>query len=150
MLLKEKIESNFRDLTSFGGYMVLFPLIIFIYLINLKDLAFQLLLAFVVTYMIILIIRLFYFKERPVKERYNTFLSRIDSASFPSGHSARTISFALIFVDYFKNNVLTLFLIILVLFVCYSRIYLKKHYWNDVIVGLFIGIITALFILIYL
>ncbi|HLC86495.1 MAG TPA: phosphatase PAP2 family protein [Candidatus Nanoarchaeia archaeon] len=150
MLFKEKIVSNFRDMTSLGSYVVIIPLIVFIYFIGLKNLALQFFVGFIVTYIIAFIIRIFYFKDRPEKEKYNSFLSRIDSSSFPSVHAARSIMFAILLSVYYKSLLLTLFLILIALLVSYSRIFLKKHYWIDVVVGFIMGIVLALLIVSYL
>src|SRR3989344_162848 len=150
MLFKEKIVSNFRDMTSLGSYVVIIPLIVFIYFIGLKNLALPFFVGFIVTYIIAFIIRIFYFKDRPEKEKYNSFLSRIDSSSFPSVHAARSIMFAILLSVYYKSLLLTLFLILIALLVSYSRIFLKKHYWIDVVVGFIMGIVLALLIVSYL
>lgn len=146
MLFKEKIVSNFRDITSLGSYVVIIPLIVFAYLVGLRNLALQFFVGFVASYLIALIIRMFYFKDRPEKEKYNSFLSKIDASSFPSVHSARSIMFAMFLSAYYNNLLLTLFLMLLALLISYSRIFLKKHYWADVIVGFVMGIVLALLI----
>ena len=150
MLFKDKIESSFRDMSALGSHTILFPLILFIYLIGLKYLTLQLIIGIFLSYIINFIIRIFYFKNRPVKERYNSFLSKIDSSSFPSAHSSRVIIFAIILSSYFNNLYLSFLFIISALFVAYSRIRTKKHFIFDVIVGLFIGIIISFFVLRFL
>ncbi len=143
MLLKEKIVSDFRDITALGSYSLLIPLIIFVFLAGIKTLALQLLIGFVLTYAIAFIIRIFYFKDRPAKEKYNSMLSKIDSSSFPSVHSARAILYAVLISNYFNNYILYIFLVVLALIVSYSRVYLKKHYWIDVVAGWIIGLVLV-------
>ena len=97
-----------------------------------------------VIYLTTLIIRLFYFKNRPNRIRYRTLLEKLDASSFPSIHAAR-ISFLFIFLVIFvaKDVLFILLFFILTLLVLYSRIYLEKHYLIDVIGGVILGIITS-------
>ena len=139
MLLKDRIESAFRDVSALGSHVFVFIIIIFYYIIRLKLLALQLLIAIALSYIIILIIRTFYFKNRPVKEKFNSFFSKIDSSSFPSAHSSRSIILTILISKYFNNIYLTLFLYFCALVLIYSRLRLKKHFFSDIIVGALLG-----------
>lgn len=67
--------------------------------------------------------------------------------SFPSGHTAAAFTFAVIFSRYYPKYK-AIFYSIAVL-TGLSRIYLGVHYLSDVLFGAFVGIISALFIIIY-
>lgn len=141
----EKYKNDcFRDLTSLGGGYILIVLIILMYLLNQIRLFKILLLGFILSYLMSFVIRLFYYKDRPNKEKYSNLLAKVDASSFPSVHSMRAIFLAIIFSQFFNNQYLSIFLILVALLVCYSRIYIKKHYLVDVIIGFILGIFLAL------
>ncbi len=132
----------FRDLTTFGGAIFYALIVLPALAFHQTDLAVDLILEFIVSLVILIPIRLFYFKRRPEKQTYSNFLERIDAASFPSWHSARIVLLAITGIVYFKNASITIISIALAILVCYSRIYLKKHDWIDVIGGIGLALLT--------
>lgn len=141
----EKYKNDFfRDLTTFGSsYFYMFILILLLLFKEIR--LFKILvIGFVVTYLISFFIRIFYFKQRPKKENYTNLITKIDASSFPSVHSMRAIFIAIIFAKHFNNFYISTFLIAWSLLVAYSRVYIKKHYWLDIVAGLTIGLILAL------
>ncbi len=132
------LKTIMRDLTALGGtpfYLLLTLTILFIDQRIFIDLIF----GFIVTLVIVVGIRTFYFKSRPNKQKYNNFIEKIDASSFPSWHSARII---------FLVFALTSFLHLRIIFgliavgVMYSRIYLKKHDSVDILGGVILGLVT--------
>ena len=91
---------------------------------------------------IVILIRIFYFKNRPKKETHTNFWERVDASSFPSLHTARIVFLALLFSTYFDNLHLTILCTITAALVSYSRIYLQKHDWIDVFAGVVVGAAT--------
>lgn len=93
-------------------------------------------------------------RERPL----TPLIEKVSGYSFPSGHALIGISFygLLIYViwreikqDWLKW-LLTIFLVLLIVLISFSRIYLRVHYASDVIAGLaagFIWLIAAVRIL---
>ncbi|MAG02464.1 hypothetical protein CMI42_03945, partial [Candidatus Pacearchaeota archaeon] len=80
--------------------------------------------------------------NRPEKQKYGNFVERIQASSFPSWHTARIVYLAIIISYLFSNNYLTILLIIIAGLVAYSRIYLKRHDYWDVLGGIVLGIIA--------
>ena len=116
------------------------------------DLFLTLLFGLIFTGFITVLIRTFYFKPRPNKQQHVNYIDRIDASSFPSWHAARIFFIALILIKFFTTSYYNLFSIILLSIaslVSYSRIYLKKHDWTDILSGIILAIIT-LKIVIYL
>lgn len=62
---------------------------------------------------------------------------------FASSHASNTTTFAVFMILLFRKWIVTLFLILWVLLVCYSRIYLGVHYPSDIAGGMCIGVISA-------
>ncbi len=143
------IKKFFEELTFLGG--ILFYIIFSLYFLFNKEYIFltQLVAGLVIIYAVTLLIRLFYFKPRPKKIKHNNFIEKIDASSFPSIHTARTTFLFIFLVFNFLNNLWILSLILILSFlVIYSRIYLKKHDWVDVVGGIMLGIVS--FILAFL
>ena len=91
---------------------------------------------------------------RPFVTFPDVFIREASGYSFPSGHAVQSLLFfailVLIFKDKIKNNFQKYFFvlvnIIIILLVGWSRIYLKTHYWVDVMAGYAFGIIWLIFI----
>lgn len=98
--------------------------------------------AFFFTLIVTVLIRILYFKNRPKKQSFRNFIEKMEASSFPSWHSTRAIFLALIFGTVIGSRIAMLILIIIALLVAYSRIYLKKHDWMDILAGIVLGIFT--------
>ena len=89
-----------------------------------------------------IVIRSIYTKNRPDKQEYKNYLEKIDALSFPSWHTARIVYLALIFSYLFNNNLLTLLFTLVAILVAYSRVYLKRHDYWDVLGGIVLGVVA--------
>ena len=132
----------FRDITTFGGAFFYGLIVLLAFAFNQTSLAVNLILGFVISLIILVPIRLLYFRNRPQKQTYSNLLERIDASSFPSWHTTRIVFLAITAVFYFQNIILSSVSIALALLVCYSRIYLKKHDWIDLLGGIVLAGVT--------
>jgi len=144
-LAKYYFSIMFRDITSIGGNTFSIFLIILFIFINILT-SVELILNFIFVWIIVIAIRMIYFKERPDKENYFNFLTKIDASSFPSVHSSRIVYTLLVLMPFYQNTFILWFAGVITFLVCYSRIYLKKHYLVDVVFGIILGLISTLFI----
>lgn len=82
-----------------------------------------------------------YFEIHNIAYYLDTFAtSRVGFASFPSGHTASIFALATVIANYFKNNFMSLAVLIMSVVVGYSRIYLAHHFLIDTCFGAFIGL----------
>ncbi len=134
------IEDALRDVTSLGG--LLFSLLILIGVMLAKEwkLFVQLLIGSFLILVIVASIRFFYYKPRPLVQKYKTTIERIDASAFPSLHAARLTFLFLCFSYFFSKLGWTVFFFVLLGLGFYSRIYLRKHDWKDILCGLVVGV----------
>jgi len=141
MIIQKYTYQFFRDISTLGGVFFYSFILIFLLLIKNFTLFKKLFIALILIYLSSITLRYFFFKERPVKEKYTSLIEKIDSSSFPSLHAARASVLSL-FAYYNLQFNLFLFVLILSLIILYSRIYLKKHYFKDILAGILIGILS--------
>src|SRR3989338_5966999 len=139
---KKYLDILFRDLTTFGGALFYTFIVLLAFAFNQTALAVDLILGFMISLIILVPIRLFYFRERPQKQTYSNFLERIDASSFPSWHTARIVFVAITAIFYFNNMLVNIISVVLAVLVGYSRIYLKKHDWMDLLGGIILAGVT--------
>lgn len=139
--LKHKSSTWFRDFTSLANPLIL----LFVPLAVLKPTYNYgvLLLLLAINEILCSLIKIIFPKKRPDGQPYSNLLEKIDAGSFPSLHTSRiTITYLSLF---FLNDVLILKILycLVIAFVAYSRIQLKRHFLLDVVAGFIIGIIMA-------
>lgn len=146
---KDLMDVFFRQITELGSLVITIVIILVSYFFH-RDIAIRLFIGIVAVTIIAIIIKSLFFRERPEKKKIKTLIDRIDASSFPSVHAARITVLIYWMIIYTNNILMHIILIITGLLVAYSRIYLKKHYYWDVIagimIGLIVGIITNLFL----
>ena len=141
MVKPNPLHEFFRDVTTFGG-LTFYLLILIATLIFSPSLFFPLLLGLLISTLVIVLIRLVYFKARPLQQEYSNFIERLDASSFPSLHTAR-IFFLSFYFSYIWNQLhLTIILLFLALLVSYSRIHLQKHDWWDLLGGIILAALS--------
>ena len=137
-------------LTNFGEEYTFIIILIVMLLINKKDTIYEFI-NLIFTFLVNVLTKNLFMRQRPV----NSLIELPSGFSFPSGHTMCSVSFYgfLIFliIKKIQNKYLKifsiLFLIMLILIVAFSRIYLKVHYFTDVVGGLILGIICLLMII---
>jgi undecaprenyl-diphosphatase len=142
-LIKEAIE----DASAFGALPFYLFLIFLFFILGEIQLGLWLLVGFILSFAVIIIIKLFYFKERPKKKEYKNIFEKIEASSFPSLHSWRIIMILIFLSYYYKSIYLGLLLGVICVIVIFSRKYLMKHYWVDIIFGALFGLLMSLFII---
>ena len=129
-----------------GGFFFYAVVTLLSLIVGEKILFRQLMLGFIITAVVVVGIRLVYFKPRPVKQQYHNLIEKIDASSFPSWHLARALYLALILGKVMGNLVVPIFIALLV---GYSRLYLKKHDWIDLIGGMVLAGVTYLIVILF-
>ena|SRR3989344_853868 len=149
--LKNYSRTIFTDITALGSLFFYGILLVFLLLFGLYRLSLLIFIGLVIIYLVVYLIRFIYFKERPDKQGHSTFLEKLDASSFPSLHAARTgFLFSVLGIP---SNSISLWIVLgfLSLLVLYSRYYLKKHHFVDLvggfIIGFFLGVILMLIVL---
>ena len=148
--VKKIMDIAMNDITGLGGLMfygfiTLFMLVMISFYPGkfYIKLFFSLIVAIVLLYIIVIIIRYFYHKDRPNKEEYRNVIERIDASSFPSIHSARVSILAVIFTAAFDTIPVLVLFVLMGLAVLFSRYYLKKHFFTDILGGVVLGLIIG-------
>jgi membrane-associated phospholipid phosphatase len=136
------IKEAIKDFTALGGISLYLLLTILFLASGASIMAGRLIIALVLIYAIVIIIRLLYFKERPKKRKYKNIIEKVDSSSFPSMHSARASALAIMLG---AETSLAVFIILLLtaLGIGIARILMKRHDWIDVSIGYILGLIIG-------
>ena len=139
----DPLHEFFRDVTAFGGMSFYIVVLLLTLLFQQYAVFWNLTIGFLIILTCVVLIRIVYFKARPRPQDHHNYLQRLDASSFPSLHTAR-IFFAAFYFSYVWNRLYsTIILLTIALSVSYSRIYLQKHDWWDVLGGIALAGITA-------
>ena len=132
----------FQTVSLFGTPFFYIPMTAYFLKTN-PNLAIKLILAIVSTEIICGAIKYLYPKKRPIPMPSETLVQKYFAGSFPSVHTARITAFSVAVI--LSANGITAILIGLFAMagVGYSRIYLKKHYFIDVMAGFGIGAVLS-------
>lgn len=131
-IILKTFKSVVRDFTSFGSILVV--LFISFLLIGGK-LLFPALMGLFIVEVACILIKVVFFKKRPLEEEYKNIIEKVDASSFPSSHVARSTFIYLLLFTLTKN----IFFIFLIFIIALTRIIMKKHYFIDALVGFIIG-----------
>lgn len=132
----------FRDITSFASLWWYLTISLVFLITKNYDIFLRLASGLLLIYFIVVVIRTFYFKNRPKKYSYNSYMEKLDASSFPSLHSARAVFMSIVLMIFFDNVFLSALLAALVIITAYSRIQLRKHDLIDVLAGVVVGIVV--------
>ena len=147
--MKEEIDFLWTlawdDLTIFGSAIFSLFLIVLFSTLGFIDFSIKLLMSFILAYLVTILIRSFYFKERPKKQEFSNYIEKIDASSFPSMHSIRGSIYTTLFFLNFNNTYLISLFFILMIIISFSRYINKKHHLSDILAGLLIGMLIGFF-----
>jgi membrane-associated phospholipid phosphatase len=73
-------------------------------------------------------------------------VTRRGFSSFPSGHSTTVFALATMLAIFEKNKKWNVVYVLIAVAVGYSRIYLGQHFLTDVLMGSFLGVMTAVIV----
>ena len=142
-MLRKYLKEGLIAVTALGTAYFYLALIIFLLLLGLKTKALYLLVGLLICYFSVLTLRVFYFKERPEKEDYFNLFTRLNASSFPSLHTITSMYTATVLGTIVNITTITIFFYTIAVLIAFSRVYIKKHFWIDVIVGWLIGAIVS-------
>ncbi len=134
------MNAGFKQITELGSMTLITVFAVFFIFLN-QGLAIRTILGIAGVVIISYAIKMLFFKNRPIKQSTGTFIEKVDASSFPSVHAARITIIAFWLIIYFNSIYLRAFTALIWILVIYSRVYLKKHYWTDVIGGTIIALI---------
>jgi membrane-associated phospholipid phosphatase len=141
------LNAFFINYTFMGDGIFALCLIAFLFFYKKKQQGFILLVSFLVSGLLVQIIKNFVSAPRPKSfffeaGQYLYFIDGVSQtgySSFPSGHTATAFALATILVLTMKSKKWQLILLLAAALVGYSRIYLAQHFLLDVIAGAAIG-----------
>ena len=81
-------------------------------------------------------------RKRPSKEVQSKYVSKLDLWSFPSGHAGRMACSAIMMMLLFPK--IGWIILIWAILVGYGRIFIKAHYFLDILGGTILGIIGSI------
>ena len=140
---KHILNILFQFISLFGTPIFYMPAIIYLFKID-SNFAAKLIFIIIFNEIICGAIKYIYPKERPVPMQNKNFIQKYYAGSFPSIHTARISAVLISLTPLYKNKIFILMAVLMVIGVGYSRIYLKKHYFIDVIAGFLIGAFMGL------
>lgn len=138
-------DTFFELITILGEEIFLVPILAMVYWTLNKKLGEKI--GYIVLTSVTLnsVLKGFFNLDRPIgKEGIRTLRPETATGqSFPSGHSQGSATAAATISYYLKNKGVTIFSIILVSLIGFSRLYLGVHYPKDVIVGILVGLLVT-------
>jgi len=107
-----------------------------------KIISFAFLSALLSRFVIVEIIRYFFFIDRPfVSEKVNLLIQHSATPSFPSGHAS--FYFALAGVIFLKNKKIGSLFFLSAFLISFSRVFVGVHWVSDILAGFGIGTLLA-------
>lgn len=149
---KSLVTNIFKVITFLGSVYFYIILLIIILFIN-KKLFYKLSTSLIITWSLSFIIKNIIRRDRPV----TCLIDKPSDYSFPSGHSTCSVllyGLSIYFINKSALNksvklVLSIFLSLLILLICFSRIYLGVHFVSDVLAGILLGSLSLVMFIRY-
>jgi undecaprenyl-diphosphatase len=149
-LVTPRMTGFIRVITFFGNHMFLIPanLVLVIYFLFIRKHRWYSIKVPVVAIggvILMALLKEIFNRQRPLIP----LLAPVKGLSFPSGHAMMSVSFYGLLIFLVWENItnrtlkwgLTIFLVLFILLIGFSRVYLRLHYFSDVIAGFAAGII---------
>lgn len=145
----ELLDQVMLFITEFGPYLVLLGLLFYALFKRKFAIALTLVVAIASSLEIVYLIKkILQIPRPPVKETYDiALLIYSNGFSFPSLHSAFSMSVIPFLKHLFSSVTIRLSIVVFLFAIALSRVYLAVHYVEDVVVGGLIGFIVALIII---
>lgn len=86
-------------------------------------------------------------RTRPRVAANNLLINKPPSYSFPSGHTAS--SFAVAGALWSINSNYKYIILLMAIFISFSRVYLSVHYPSDILAGMILGLLVSKFVVIF-
>jgi membrane-associated phospholipid phosphatase len=150
LLVTPFTTSFMQFITLLGSHYLLIPanLVLIIYFLFIKKHKWYSIKVPVIAIgglLLMFLLKQFFKRPRPL----TPLLEPVSGLSFPSGHSLMSVTFYGLLIllvwenitDRFRKWLIISLLIVLILLIGFSRIYLRLHYFSDVIAGFSAGII---------
>lgn len=149
-----KISTSFTDailefITIFGEQIIIVAILAFFYFAYNKNLGKKIAYTLFTSLSLNGAIKGVVSRPRPFVLDPLLSAERVETAtgfSFPSGHTQASSTFFYTTAFYFKKKLLWIFCIVITILIGFSRIGLGVHYPTDVIVGMILGILCAIFL----
>ena len=146
-LLKHFLVSWLSDVSSLGALPTYGFVLLAILAAGNVSVFVRLLAAFCIGLLVAFAIRVVFPKPRPGASlaalKATAGYVRLDASSFPSVHALRASTLSFFFYEAYPSKVSFAVAVLAVVAVSYSRIYLKKHYFIDVLAGAALGILCG-------
>lgn len=148
------LDLFFINFTYLGDGLFAVAVIILLMVLRRWSQAWQILIAFLLSALLAQALKALFGMPRPweVFEHGGKYAYFIDGvtrrgfSSFPSGHSTTVFTLATMLAIFEKNKRMNVFYVLTAVAVGYSRIYLGQHFLTDVLVGSFLGVLTAVLV----
>ncbi len=139
------LKDSFKQISALGSYQFFLIIMFFFLIIAQYAIFFKLFFGMITLYILVYILRIFYFKERPTPKKYENIFEKIKASSFPSGHATRSSYLYFILISFFSFKISLVFYLAIILFlIMYSRYYQKKHHISDLLAGFILGFLVYL------
>lgn len=136
-------ESGVHQISALGGTVFYSVIALCFLLIGKAEQTAVVFAAYASSLFLAVIVRLVYFKKRPVPREFTTVFGRFWASAFPSLHSMRAFMYAVIFANWLDSTLALAVFLCLAALVAWSRVHLKNHDWVDVGVGAVIGVVLG-------
>jgi membrane-associated phospholipid phosphatase len=148
-----RLDTFFVYFTFLGDGLFAVTVFVIFLLMRRWSAACQLITAFVLSALLTQLLKSFFSMPRPkqffLPGQYAYFINGVTHtgfASFPSGHSTSIFALTTILALLEKNKKANVVYLLVAVGVGYSRIYLGQHFLGDVLMGSFIGVLTAILV----